>query len=106
MHLRTLEIYKLDPAKKFSAPGLAWQPAFKKAKVKLDVPYDIDIFLMVEKGARGGICDSICQFAKTNDKYMTDDDKNKESSCLQYEMKIIYMVRQCRKILQEVILSE
>ena len=27
---------------------------------------------MVEKGIRGGICDSIYQYAKANDKYMRD----------------------------------
>ena len=28
-----LEIYELEPAKFFSAPGLGWQAALKKAKV-------------------------------------------------------------------------
>ena len=44
-----LEIYELDPAKFFLAPGLAWQAASKKIKVKLDLLTDIDILLMVEK---------------------------------------------------------
>ena len=53
MYLRTLEIcleiYELDPAKFLSAPGLAWQAALKKSKVKLDLLTDIDTLLMVEK---------------------------------------------------------
>ena len=44
-----LEIYECDTAKFFSAPGLAWQAALKKAKVKLDLLIDIYILLMVEK---------------------------------------------------------
>ena len=32
-----LEIYKPDPAKFPSAPGLAWQVALKKTKIKLDL---------------------------------------------------------------------
>ena len=44
-----LEIYELDPAKNFSAPGLAWQAALKKTKVKLGLLTDIDMLLMVEK---------------------------------------------------------
>ena len=44
-----LEIYELDPSKFLSAPGLAWQVAFKKTKVKLDLLTDIDMLLMVEK---------------------------------------------------------
>ena len=54
------EIYELDPAKFLSAPGLAWQAALKKTKVKLDLLTDIDMLLMVEKVIRGGICHSIC----------------------------------------------
>ena len=44
-----IEIYKLHPAKFLSAPGLAWQAALKKTKVKLDLLTDIDMLLMVEK---------------------------------------------------------
>ena len=79
-----INIYELDTAKFLSAPGLAWQVALKKTKVKLDLLTDIDILLMVEKGIRGGICHSIYRYAKANNKYMKDYDKNKESSYFQY----------------------
>ena len=39
---------------------------------------------MVEKCIRGGICHAIHQYAKANNKYMKDYDKNKESSYLKY----------------------
>ena len=39
---------------------------------------------MVEKGIRGGICNTIHQYAKANNKYIKDYDKNKESSNLRY----------------------
>ena len=42
------------------------------------------MLLMVEKGIRGGICHSISQHAKANNKQMKDYDENKESSCLKY----------------------
>ena len=67
-----LKIYKLDPAKFLSAPGLAWQAALKRTKVKLDLLTDIDMSLMVEEGIRGGICHSIYRYAKANNKYMKD----------------------------------
>ena len=38
-----INIYKLDPAKFLSAPGLAWQAAWKKTKVKLDLSTDINM---------------------------------------------------------------
>ena len=41
------------------------------------------MLLMVEKGIGGGICHSICRYAKANKKYMKDHDK-KKSSYLQY----------------------
>ena len=72
-----LEIYELHPSKYPSAAGLAWQAAFKKTEVKLDLLTDIDVLLMVERGISGGICHSIYRYAKANDKYMKDYDKNK-----------------------------
>ena len=42
------------------------------------------MLLLVEKGIRGAICHSIYQYAKANNKYMKDYDKNKESSYIQY----------------------
>ena len=40
--------YELDPTKFISARGLAWQPALKKTKEKVDISTDIKILLMVE----------------------------------------------------------
>ena len=79
-----INIYELDPAKFLSAPRLAWQAALKNIKVKLNLLTDIDMLLMVEKGISGGICHSIYRYAKANNKYMKDYDKNKEPSYLQY----------------------
>ena len=54
-------MHKLHPANFLSAPGLAWQKALKKTKVKLSLLTDIDMLLMVGKGIRGGIHHSIYQ---------------------------------------------
>ena len=42
------------------------------------------MLLIVEKRIRGGICNAIYRYAKANNKYMKDYDKNKESSYLNY----------------------
>ena len=42
------------------------------------------MLLLVEKGIRGGVCNSVHQYAKANNKYMKDSDKNKESSYINY----------------------
>ena len=44
------------------------------------------MLLMVENGITGGICHSIYQYAKVNNKNMKDSDKNKESSYVQHGM--------------------
>ena len=42
------------------------------------------MFLMVERGIREGICCSIYRYAKANNKYIKNCDKNKESSYIEY----------------------
>ena len=42
------------------------------------------MLLIVEKGIRDGICHSVHKYAKANNKYMKNYDKNKESSYLEY----------------------
>ena len=79
-----LKTYELDPAHFLSLPGFAWQACLKKTNVKLKLLTDYDMFLMAEKGIRGGICHSIYRHAKANNKYMKNYDKNKESSYIQY----------------------
>ena len=64
----------------FSAPGLAWQACLKMTKVKLESLTDIDILLMVEKGTRGGIGQAIHRYAKANNKYMKNYNKDLMSS--------------------------
>ena len=76
-----LEIYKLDPIKFISVPGLVWQAALKKKQVELDLLTDVDMLLMIEKVIRGGICNAIHRYAKASNKYISDyKDENKESS--------------------------
>ena len=59
--------------------------SFKKDLSKmLDLLIDIDILLIIEKGIRGGICHFVYRYAKANNKYMKDYDKNIEPSYLQY----------------------
>ena len=45
---------------------------------------DVDMLLMVEKGIRGGICHAIFRYAKANNNYMKNYNKDKEESFLQY----------------------
>ena len=67
-----LNTYELDPAYFLSLPGLAWQACLKHSEIKLEF---IDMLLMIEKGIRGGICQSIFRHAKANNKHMIDYDE-------------------------------
>ena len=71
-----LDIYRLDPAHFLSTPGWAWQAALKKAKSKLDILTDTDMFLMKKILEVEYVMLSI---NKRNNKYMKDYDKNEES---------------------------
>ena len=42
------------------------------------------MLIIVEKEIRGGICYAIDQYAKANNKFMKDYDKNKELSYFKY----------------------
>ena len=76
------EIYELDPVYFVSAPGLAWQACLKKTGVKLELLTNYDMLFMVENGIRGGICQATHRYAKANNEYMKNYDKNIESSYL------------------------
>ena len=75
---------ELDPAHFLSLPGLTWQACLKKTNIELELLTDYDMLLMVEEGIRGGICHSIHRYAKANNKYMKNFNKNVESSYIQY----------------------
>ena len=82
---KCIEIYELDPAYFLSAPGLAWQACLKKTKVELELLTDIGMLLMVGKGTRGGICTkTIHRYAKANNKYIENYDKNNELLYIEY----------------------
>ena len=79
-----LDIYELDPVYFVSAPGLAWQACLKKTGVKLELITDYDMLLMIEKEIRGGICHATHRYAKANNRYMKNYDKNTELSYVEY----------------------
>ena len=59
-----LEIYEPDPAHFLTAPGLAWQAAFKRTKVRLDM------LLTIEKGLPERMCHSIYQYNNKEQSYL------------------------------------
>ena len=89
-----LKYYGLDPCYYFSAPGLSLDAMLKMTGVKLEKISDIDMYLFIEKGTRGGASCIAKRYAKANNKYMSDYNPNKQSTFITYLVKIIYMVGQ------------
>ena len=58
--------------------------SLKKTGVKLELIADYERLLMIEKRIRGGICQATHRYAKANNKYMKNYDKNNESSYIEY----------------------
>ena len=76
--------YGLDPAHYYTAPGLAWDAMLKMTHVKLELIVDIDMYLMVEQGIRGGISVISNKFAKANNPEVEDYNPEEEHSYIMY----------------------
>ena len=65
-----LKFYKLAPCHYFSSPGLSWDAMLKMTGVKLEKIVDPDMYLLIEKGLRGGISYIAKRYSRANNKYM------------------------------------
>ena len=61
---------KKDPFHYFSSPELSWDAMLKMTKTKLELISDIDMYLFVENGIRGGIFYIAEMYSKDNNKYI------------------------------------
>ena len=74
---KCIEKYELDPAYFLLAPGLTWQTCLKKTEVELELLTDPNMLLMFEEGIRGGITQVLHRYAKANNKYMKNYEKQR-----------------------------
>ena len=79
-----LKYYGLDPAHYISSPGLAWDACLKMTGIELELLSDIDKYLFVEKGLRGGLSVITHRKGHANNKYMKNFDKDKPSTYIPY----------------------
>ena len=79
-----LKYYGLDPCHYFSSPGLSWDAMLKMTDIKLEKISDIDKYLFIEKGLRGGISYIAKRYSKANNKDMNDYDLQKPSIFITY----------------------
>ena len=76
------EYYNLYPAHYFSCPGFVWDAMLQMTYIYSELITDIDIYQMVETGLCGGVRYIANRYSKPNNKYLSDYDKNKDSSYL------------------------
>ena len=77
--------YGLDPAHYVSAPQLSWDAMLKNTECELQLISDPEMFRMLDKGIRGGICMISKRYAKANNKYLGElYDKTKPTSYIIY----------------------
>ena len=80
-----LENYELDPSHFYTAPGLAWKACLKKTEIKLELLLDLDMLLMLVRGIRGGITQSVHRWSAANNPYIGSEyDSSKPTRYLQY----------------------
>ena len=72
-----LKFYGLDPCHYFSSPGLSWDAMLKMTGAKLEKISDIEKYLFIEKGLRGGISYIAKRYAKANNKCTENYDLKK-----------------------------
>ena len=86
-----LKFCKLDRCHYFRFPGLTWNAMLKKTDIGFEKISDIDMYLFIERGLRGGISCTAKRHSKANDKYMKNYDYTKPSIYIPYlDMKNLY----------------
>ncbi|CAP20797.2 Protein CBG24110 [Caenorhabditis briggsae] len=80
----SLKEYKLDPCWYYTSPGLAWDAMLYKTGVKLQTIKDVEMYNLIEKGIRGGMCNAMLRYSKANNKYMSNYNPAEISKYLLY----------------------
>ena len=77
-----MKYYGLGPAYYLTLSNFAWDAMLKKTNIVLNLLHDQDMYEMIEKGKRGGVCQVSSKYVKANNKYMESYNRDIISSCL------------------------
>ncbi|KAL7291745.1 hypothetical protein TKK_0014531 [Trichogramma kaykai] len=80
-----LKYYELDSAYYCSTPSFTWSAMLKYTDIKLELLTDVDMYIFIERGLRGGLTQASTRYAKSNCKYMREGyDPSKRDNYLMY----------------------
>lgn len=71
-NFRALSYYQLDPVYFLTAADLSWNAGLKKTDITLELFTDINMYLFIESGIRGGISFAGSRFVKANNPYIPE----------------------------------
>lgn len=80
----SLLYYEIDPCNVYSAPGLAWDAMLKMTRIKLELLSDINQYLFIENSIRGGTAMIPNRYARANNPYVSDYNKEIPHNYLLY----------------------
>ena len=82
----------------YDLPNFAWDAMLTKINITLYLVHDQDMYEMIEKGKRGGVCQVSPKYAKTNNKYVEAYSQYTISSYLTYlDANDLYVLAMCVK---------
>ena len=76
--------YGLDCEYYYTSPSLSWDAMLKITNIELELITDLDQYLFIERGIRGGISQISHRHATANNKYMSTYDETKTESSIVY----------------------
>ncbi|XP_064474753.1 uncharacterized protein LOC135388837 [Ornithodoros turicata] len=79
-----LETDGMDILRAMSLASYAWSSALKLTNVKLELISDQEMYETIEKGIRGGICNSFHRYCRANHEGCDDYDPQQEKTFIQY----------------------
>lgn len=79
-----LDIYGVDPAFYFTAPGMFNDALYKYTGAKVELISDVDMYNFMEAGIRGGLSVQANRYSRANNKYMRSHDITQKSKYILY----------------------
>ena len=76
--------YGLCPSHYLSTPILSWDAILNMTKVELELIPDSDMYILFEKGTRGGFSHIYKRYSKINNKYLKSYEPKQESKHIIY----------------------